>query len=62
MALRVAVRGVDEIAAAFKITAEDRFRLLDGGAPTPVFAEGHGAETERADTQARAAQRDVVGE
>ena len=62
VALGVDVGGVDEVAAAVEVAVEDRCGLLDAGAPAPVLAEGHGAEAERADAQAGAAERDVVVE
>jgi hypothetical protein len=47
VAARVRIGGVDEVPAAFDIAAE-------------VFAEGHGAEAERADPQSRTTERDIV--
>ena len=62
VALRVEVRGVDEVAAELDEAIDDLLRLLDAGAPAQVFAEGHRAEAERADAEAGAAERDVVVE
>ena len=53
--LRVHVGGVDEVAAALEVARQNRVRGLDIGADAPFKAEGHRAEAERRDAQARAA-------
>jgi len=40
----VEVSGVDEIAAGFAEGVVDLAGFVLGGAPAPVFAEGHGAK------------------
>ena len=58
----VEVGGVHKVAAALGVQVEHAARLGLVGAPAPVGAEGHGAQRQRADAQAAAAQGDVVGQ
>jgi hypothetical protein len=59
VAVGVDVGGVDDVAAAVEVLGEHRLGGLGARAPAVVLAEGHGAQRERADAQARAAERDV---
>jgi len=54
--LRVAVRRVDEVAAAIDVRIEDALGLFRLRSPTPFFAEGHRAEAMRADAKTRATE------
>src|SRR6185295_13013178 len=60
VALRVAVGGVDEVAAAREKAIEDRLGVLHGRTPAPLLAERHGAEAERGHAEAGATKRHVV--
>src|SRR5262249_2342796 len=42
------------------VMRDQRLRVRDGRAPTPVLAERHRTETQRTDPQTGAAERDVV--
>jgi len=44
VAFGIEVRRVDEIAAEVDVAIDDALRLLDAGAPTEIFTEGHRAE------------------
>jgi hypothetical protein len=52
VAARIKVRGVDEVSAELQVAVHDLLRLFDARAPAEVFAEGHRAEAQRADTEA----------
>jgi hypothetical protein len=58
-ALCVGVGGVDEIAARVEVTVENSAGVGLFVAPAPFGSKGHGAEAQRADAQAGAAERDV---
>src|SRR3954462_2081532 len=58
--LCVEVRGVDEVAAELDEAIDDPLRLLDARAPAEIFTEGHGAEAQRADADAGAAEGYVL--
>jgi hypothetical protein len=60
VALGVEVRRVDEVAAERDEAVDDLLRLLDARAPSEIFSERHRAQTERADAEARAAERHIV--
>jgi hypothetical protein len=61
VAVGVEVGGVDEVAAEIEIGPENLLGFLDAGpGGAGVFAEGHGAESERADPQTGPAKGDVV--
>src|SRR5205823_7158559 len=62
VAFGVGVRGVDEVSAATEKTSENSCRFSGRRSPTPVLAERHRAEAERADTQAGTSKGDVVCE
>ena len=62
VALGVDVGSIEEVPAALDVGVHDFLRVRDVGPPTPVEAEGHGAEAERTDAQAAAAEGGVVGE
>src|SRR3981189_857049 len=55
----VDVGGVHDVAAAVEILGENCLGGFGARAPAPVLAEGHRAESEWADAQTRAAERDV---
>src|SRR5215471_21080139 len=52
----VAVSGVDEISAGFDVAVEELAGDALFGSPAPFGTEGHGAEAERADAKAGAAE------
>src|SRR3546814_1241948 len=58
-AVGVAVRGVDEVAAAIDIRVEDAARLSFIGAPAPIGAKRHCAERHRRNPEARTAEKGV---
>src|SRR3546814_506041 len=58
-AVGVAVRGVDEVAAAIDIRVEDAARLSFIGAPAPIGAKRHCAERHRRNPEARTAEKAV---
>src|SRR5690606_19100005 len=58
----VAVGGVDEVAAQFPVAVHHPIAFPGANADAPVLAEGHGAEAQGADTQAGAAEGNVVVE
>ncbi len=60
VALGVAVRGVDEVAAEIDEPIDDLLGFLDARPPAVVFAEGHGPQAHGTDPQARPAEGDVV--
>jgi hypothetical protein len=61
VAVAVEVRGVDEVPTEIEVRREDLLGLLDAAPGAPgVLPEGHRAQGERADPQARAAEGDVV--
>ena len=60
MSLGIGIGGVDEVAAFVDESVENRFRVLHGRSPSPVFAEGHRPETERRNTKSGVAERDVM--
>ena len=62
VALRVAVRGVDEVAAPVDVVVEDALRVSDLGAPPPLLAERHRPEAERADAKPAGADGEVVSD
>ena len=60
MALGVEIGSIDEVTAPVEKPVDDLLGFLHGRAPAEIFAEGHGAETQRAHAQSGAAERDVV--
>ena len=62
VALRVDVRGVDEIPAALDEARDDSVRIRYVRSPSPIFAEGHRAEAERTDAESGVSERDVLVE
>lgn len=46
--------------AEFEVAVQDGLGVLDAGSPAEIFAEGHGPQGQRADTQSGAAERHIV--
>src|SRR4029077_3603885 len=60
VALGVEVRRVDEVATGCDEAVHDLLRFLDGRTPAEVFTERHRTQAQRADAQARTAERHVM--
>src|SRR5690606_16304907 len=60
VAVRVEIRGIDEVAAEVEIAVDDALAVGHAGAPAHLLAEGHTAEAERTDAQAGTAQGYVM--